>query len=134
MNILIVEENKIISKMLTKLLKKFCIRLDVARDGFDALNAMKKYGYYIVILNSQIKNTSGLFIAKKIKSINTKTHIIMLCEDKLSYLDKNRSLERKLITFESPICFGKLKKTVEEIYTKVFKPDNGNHLSDDSQQ
>lgn len=121
MNILIVEENKIISSMLVKLLKKYGIRIDVARDGFQAVCAMKKYQYYIAIINSRVKETSGIFIANQLRRESPNANIFIISEKELTDLDRNRSLEKRFFVFEKPIDFKKVAAGVEKIHKKVFK-------------
>lgn len=77
-SILYVEDNGALRKNADHLLHKFFHKVSVAKDGVDGLEKFKKDKYPIVITDIKMPNMDGVALAKHIKEIAPKTHIIVM--------------------------------------------------------
>lgn len=67
--VLIVEDNKINQLILKKLLEKYNINADIANDGIEALELVKKEHYELILMDIKMPNMNGFETTKEIRNI-----------------------------------------------------------------
>ncbi|MGM9971423.1 MAG: response regulator transcription factor [Anaeroplasmataceae bacterium] len=92
MRLLLCEDEKMLSKVLTVLLKSNNFSVDAAYDGMEALEYIKTGIYDGIILDVMMPKMDGIEVLKKIRSEGIKTPVLMLTaktevEDKVLGLD-----------------------------------------------
>jgi len=78
MHILIVEDNKINQVITKKMLVKKEMTCDIANDGYEAIEHVKKNKYNAVLMDIHMPGISGLVATKEIRKFNDKIPIIAL--------------------------------------------------------
>lgn len=76
-NILIVEDEKQISKVMKLYLEKEGYIVEIASDGKIADNLIENNTYDLVVLDIMMPYKDGWYLLKKIKSLNSKTQVII---------------------------------------------------------
>lgn len=92
MKLLLVEDEKSLSRVLVKILKNNNYSVDAVFNGEDALEYLRTYEYDAAIMDIMIPKIDGIEVLKRIRSENNRTPIIMLTaksqiEDKVFGLD-----------------------------------------------
>ncbi|WP_428737327.1 response regulator transcription factor [Sulfurimonas sp.] len=87
--VLIVEDEVEIVNLITKRLDRNIYELDVATDGFNALELIEKNFYDLVTLDIMLPNLDGLSICKELRQVSKETLIIVV-----SALDLQESKEK----------------------------------------
>lgn len=92
MKILLVEDEKILSSIITKGLKKLSYAIDNAFDGEEALELFYVNNYDLIILDINIPKLDGFSVLNEIRKNNNQTKILILSsknmvEDKVLGLD-----------------------------------------------
>lgn len=77
-NILVIDNNESVTKLLKKLLKEEGYKVDAETSGRPALKNIKKNGYEVVLLEIKLPDISGLTIIEHIKKIDPKIIVIMI--------------------------------------------------------
>ena len=77
-NILVIDDNESVSKLLKKILKEEGYKVDTEVSGRPALKAIKKKGYEVVLLEIKLPDISGLTIIEHIKKIDPNIIVIMI--------------------------------------------------------
>ncbi|ADU64865.1 response regulator [Desulfurispirillum indicum] len=78
-SILIAEDEEILGRQLGELLGKFFLKVDVARDGQDALELYRKNdGYDIVITDIRMPRMNGIELSQAIKSMDPEQKIVVI--------------------------------------------------------
>jgi len=76
--ILIVDDNKSLSKSMLFVLKHRGLTAATARDGLEALNVLKKKSFDIIFLDIKMPGLNGVETLKKIKKISPATMVVMM--------------------------------------------------------
>ena len=76
--ILIVDDNECIRELLKEFLKTHEYRVKTAKNGFDALEKIRKECFQVVICDINMPECSGLEVLKKALLINSATKFIMM--------------------------------------------------------
>ena len=92
MRILIVEDEKPLSKILTEILKKNNYIVDAVYDGIDGLEYAISSGYDAILLDIMLPKMDGLELLRKLREKGNSTPVLLLTakselEDKITGLD-----------------------------------------------
>src|ERR1700712_3746200 len=92
MHILIVEDEKQLSKLLRRVLTEERHVVDVANEGYEGLNLALSDSYDLVILDRMLPGMDGLEICRQMRQYKTKSVVLMLTargsvEDRVSGLN-----------------------------------------------
>ena len=68
-NILLVEDNPINQKVATRMLDKLGLKADIAGNGIEALEALKKYPYELLFMDMQMPEMDGIAASLKIREL-----------------------------------------------------------------
>jgi CheY-like chemotaxis protein len=90
--VLLVEDNEVNILVAKKYLEKWSLNVDVAMDGIEALELLKKKSYDLILMDFHMPNMDGLTCTKHIRELNISTPIIGLSADVTSDV-KDRYLD-----------------------------------------
>ena len=126
-NILLVEDDKKISEIIDKYLKKNDFNIDLAFNGIDALEKFSKNNYHLVILDIMMPGISGFEVLSEIRTISDIPVIIVTAKkeevDRLKGF--NNGADDYIVKPFSPM---ELVKRVEVIIKRAYKPINQKKL------
>ncbi len=71
-HILLVEDNKTNQMLMSAILKKQGLTFDIANDGIEAINAVKKQDYKLVLMDENMPNMNGIEATKQIRKLGKK--------------------------------------------------------------
>ncbi|MFN8671340.1 MAG: response regulator [Candidatus Sericytochromatia bacterium] len=114
LNILVAEDNVINQKVLLKLLNKLGYEIDLARNGTDALNLVKKNNYDLIFMDIQMPDMNGFEATKKILELDKENYpkIIALTANATEH-DKRECLDVGMSDYMSkPISIEKIENTI----------------------
>lgn len=77
-SVLIVDDEKYIRDILSRIVQREGYAVTVARDGVEAFNILQKARFDYVISNIDMPNMSGLELLEKIKSLNRNTRVLLI--------------------------------------------------------
>jgi len=77
-SVLIVDDEKYIRDILSRIVQREGYAVTVARDGVEAYNILQKARFDYVISNIDMPNMSGLELLEKIKSLNRNTRVLLI--------------------------------------------------------
>lgn len=119
MQILIVDDEPQIIKMLLKQLDRWGHDAQSAENGPDALRFLKKHPVDLILLDVYLKETTAIELIPKIKAIKPFVHIITMTGQ------SNRQVELKIRSFgilyymEKPIEAGNLKLIFDHLSNRL---------------
>ncbi|MBI4852114.1 MAG: response regulator [Acidobacteria bacterium] len=94
LNILLVEDNEVVQEVVGLMLSKVGYQSDLARNGLEAIQALRQKTYDLVLMDVQMPEMDGLTATKEIRRIcpNSKTYIVgmtagAMLEDRKACLD-----------------------------------------------
>lgn len=92
MKILLVEDNEKMAELVFKGLSRDGFEIETVHNGYDALNAIRKSSYDIVLLDVVMPGLTGIEVCRKVRDLNIEIPIIMLStkgdiDDKVKGLD-----------------------------------------------
>lgn len=113
-NILIVEDSRIVREITRNQLNALGFEVDVAVDGEEGIEALKKHDYDLVILDIEMPRMNGYDMALQMKKINTNPVLIVMTAT--NYNISQEDLERYDISgvILKPIDFNRLAAIYEE--------------------
>ncbi|MBN2010018.1 response regulator [candidate division KSB1 bacterium] len=113
-HILLVEDNKINQRVAQALLTKVGLPLDIADDGIQAIEAMKKNSYDLILMDVQMPNMDGFTATREIrKTLGQREIPIIAMTAHAMKGDKERCLAAGMNDYiEKPINLDKLFKTL----------------------
>ena len=76
--ILIVDDDENMLVLLHSLLSTEDIQIDVARNGNEAVELIKKEDFKLVITDMMMPEMDGLELSREVKSMNPKTEVIII--------------------------------------------------------
>ncbi len=106
LHLLLVEDNKINQVITQKMLQKKGISCDIAENGYEAIDKVKKHEYHAVLMDIHMPGISGITATQEIRKFNTKLPIIALTAISIDDSTEN---------FYSAGC--------NDVVTKPFKPE-----------
>ncbi len=77
-SVLIVEDDENVRALLQTVSKRYSSRVDVAVDGVEAIDLLKKHSYNVVLLDVMLPNVNGLEVAEIIRTIEPRPKVIVL--------------------------------------------------------
>lgn len=91
--VLIVEDDQLLSKLMSDYLKKDSHQTEVIANGRDAIDYLDAHEYDVVVLDWELPGLSGIEILKRLRAEGKSTPVLMLT--------KKSSIEEKEIGFET---------------------------------
>jgi len=121
-NILLVEDNVINQKVIMLALENLVANIDIANNGKEALDAIGKNKYDLILMDIQMPVMNGIKASEKIRELektsNTYTPIIAVTANALQG-DKNYCLQAGMDDYlTKPINLEKLKKIMADLLQK----------------
>jgi CheY-like chemotaxis protein len=122
MNILLVEDNKINQVLAVKLLEKWGHLVTISGNGNEALIALEKQNFDLILMDVEMPGMDGLQATRAIRELekNTGQHIPIVAMTAYAMeSDRLRCLEAGMDAYISkPINIKELFQTVESLYNK----------------
>ena len=114
MRVLVVEDNPINMKLITHILAKFKMCVDMARNGYEAVEKIKAKDYRIVLMDIQMPRMNGIEATKIIrKDIDKKLPIIALTASAMQE-DRRQAKESGMTDFlVKPIDLAQLEAVIQ---------------------
>lgn len=112
--ILIVDDDKDMSKLIADILKEAGYQEDRATDFDSAMRKLKKQSYGLVILDYKLPHISGLTLLEEIKKINPSLPVIMISAYGNDYV-KAKAKELGAFCFlDKPFAIKELLQSIKE--------------------
>ena len=124
--VLYVEDEKEVRENIAEYLETFFHKVYITDNGIDALKLFKQQTPDLLILDINIPKIDGLNVAKLVREINQKTHIVMLTaqKDEETLLD---AIPLKLTQFlVKPVSPAKFEMTLESVAKSIL--DNSENM------
>ena len=116
MHILIIEDDSIMTLLLTRMLKNFSYEVSSAKDGREGVNLINQYSYDLVITDMMLPFISGPQIVSHIKNLTgKKTPVILLSSMPLSVLEMGADNIKADSYLSKPVHPDELKMTIEAL-------------------
>jgi two-component system, sensor histidine kinase and response regulator len=125
MNILIVEDNVINQKLIVRVLKILGEEVDIANNGLEALNAVHKKKYDIVLMDIQMPEMDGYDATQHIRSEVSKAHqpIIIAMTANALQGDREKCMEVGMNDYMSkPIMIDEVRRIIKKWYESIHGP------------
>ncbi|EKD27173.1 MAG: CheY-like protein receiver [uncultured bacterium] len=91
LRVLLVEDNEVNQKMMTKMTRKMGIKMDIANDGIEAIRMIQEKKYSLIFMDVQMPGMDGYEATRKIRELHINTPIIATTAHAMSG-DKDRCL------------------------------------------
>jgi PAS domain S-box-containing protein len=117
MNILIAEDNTINQKLIVRVLKILGVEADIANNGLEALNAVLKKKYDIVLMDIQMPEMDGYEATRRIRTDVSKTNqpIIIAMTANALQGDQEKCIEAGMNDYMSkPILIDEVKRMIKK--------------------
>jgi CheY-like chemotaxis protein len=125
MNILIAEDNAINQKLIVRVLKILGEEVDIANNGLEALNAVHKKKYDIVLMDIQMPEMDGYDAAQRIRTDVFKDHqpIIIAMTANALQGDREKCMEVGMNDYMSkPIMIDEVRRIIKKWYETIHSP------------
>jgi CheY-like chemotaxis protein len=122
MNILIAEDNAINQKLIVRVLKILGEEVDIANNGLEALNAVHKKKYDIVLMDIQMPEMDGYDAAQRIRTDVSKDHqpIIIAMTANALQGDREKCMEVGMNDYMSkPIMIDEVRRIIKKWYETI---------------
>jgi two-component system, sensor histidine kinase and response regulator len=122
MNILIVEDNTINQKLIVRVLKILGQEVDIANNGLEALNAVHKKKYDIVLMDIQMPEMDGYEATERIRADVSKIHqpIIIAMTANALQGDREKCMEIGMNDYMSkPILIDEVRRVMHKWYATI---------------
>jgi CheY-like chemotaxis protein len=123
MNILVVEDNTINQKLIVRVLKILGEEADLANNGLEALDAVLKKKYDIVLMDIQMPEMDGLEATRRIRtnvSITNQPIIIAMTAHALQG-DQEKCINAGMNDYMSkPIFIDEVKRILKKWYETIY--------------
>lgn len=117
MHILLVEDNLMNQKLMTKVLTKFGYTCDIANNGQEAIDMYKPQNYQLILMDIQMPIMDGVTATKHILSEHPKTIILALTAN-ITTENETQCKDAGMKEFiTKPIAKDKLEKTLASYST-----------------
>lgn len=113
-NILIVDDNKNLSKTISFILQKKGYSVDTAESGAEAIEKIKEKSYYLILLDIKMQVMNGVEAFKKIKKIDSNIIVIMMTAYALEDLIQEALKEGVYGILYKPLDMDKLISLIEK--------------------
>jgi signal transduction histidine kinase/ActR/RegA family two-component response regulator len=124
LRVLLVEDNAINRLLAVKFLQRLAITPDTANDGLEALLAVQKQQYDVVLMDMQMPNMDGLTATRHIRAMTElkQPHIIALTANAFAE-DKQACLDAGMNDFMSkPLNFASLQALLSAVVVSSSRP------------
>ncbi len=117
LRILVAEDNLVNQKVVVRMLEKLGYRPDTVADGLEAVHAMERTGYDLILMDMQMPNLDGLEASRRIRQDEKLSQpIIIALTANARPEDRDACLNSGMDAFLSkPIHFDSLKGTLEQV-------------------
>jgi PAS domain S-box-containing protein len=122
MNILIAEDNSINQKLIVRVLKILGQEVDIANNGLEALNAVQKKKYDIVLMDIQMPEMDGYEATVRIRADVSKIHqpIIIAMTANALQGDREKCMEIGMNDYMSkPILIDEVRRVIHKWYETI---------------
>ena len=121
--LLLVEDNKTNQLLMSAIFKKLKIDYDIANDGIEAIEAIQKQAYDLVLMDENMPNLNGIEATKQIRELETLSGshlpIVALTANSMSG-DRDRFITAGMDDYLSkPVNMGELMKVLNEYLQPV---------------
>ncbi len=120
--VLLVEDNLVNQKVAKLTLERLGYQVDIASDGFQAIEAAEKGNYEIICMDVSMPGMDGIEATRRIRKLatNTATAKIVAMTGHAFVEDRNRCLDAGMDHFISkPFDLFELKQTLDEVVCKT---------------
>ena len=114
-DILVVDDEQIILDLFSRVLGSRGHKITTAKDGYQAIEEVKKGEFDIIFLDIVMPGINGLETYKKIKEINADGHTIMMTGYSVEELIEQALLEGVQDCLHKPFDIVEIMKTVEKV-------------------
>ncbi len=132
--ILVVDDEQAIRKTLKEILEYEQHTVDLAKDGFEALEHVKKTQYEIILLDIKMPKMDGIEVLEKIMKITPETPVIMITghgtvetavealkKGAYDFLEKPLDLNRLLVAIRNALEKKDLVKETKKLKRRIHK-------------
>lgn len=123
-NILVVDDEQVILDLFSRILGTRGHKITTAKDGYLAIEEVKKGKFDIIFLDIVMPGINGLETYKKIKEINPNAHTIMMTGYSVEELIEQAMIEGVQDCLHKPFDIVEIMKTVEKVL-EVKKLEEG---------
>ena len=116
MDILIIEDDLIMTLLLTRMLKSFNYHVTSAKDGREGIDMINRYSYDLVITDLMLPFASGPQIVSHLKKVTgKKTPVILLSSMPVSALEIDNNNVKADSYLTKPVYPEELRNTIEAL-------------------
>ncbi|MHA1465490.1 MAG: response regulator [Candidatus Heimdallarchaeaceae archaeon] len=119
-SILIVDDDLNMTETLEDILEAKGITVDIANDGFKAIEMVKKTDYQIVFMDIKMPGINGVETLKEFNAINPLTKVVMMTAYSLEELVREAIDEGAYTILYKPIDIRKFLEIIEKAFEGIF--------------
>ncbi|OGQ04099.1 MAG: hypothetical protein A2W61_07095 [Deltaproteobacteria bacterium RIFCSPLOWO2_01_44_7] len=118
--ILIVDDQPGMLETFTDILEDRGFFVEVAEDGFQAIDKVKKTNYDIIFMDIRMPGINGVQTFREVKKINPKVAVIMMTAYAVEDLIKEAIIEGAYTVVYKPFDMERIISTIERVLTKML--------------
>src|SRR3990167_3578570 len=118
--ILIVDDQPGMLETFTDILEDRGFFVEVAEDGFQAIDKVKKTNYDIIFMDIRMPGINGVQTFREVKKINPKVAVIMMTAYAVEDLIKDAIIEGAYTVVYKPFDMERIISTIERVLTKML--------------